>query len=147
VVLDSNGHAIQGLKKEDFTVLEDGKLQSITFFEVHAGAQLRIGDGPQLPEGMYSNFPTEIKSDAINVILLHSLNTPTQDQMTVRKEMISYLKAIPPGTRIAIFTLASHLRMVNGFTTDPAVLLHTLTSPGAIEGVDISPLLITPEEQ
>ena len=147
VVQDHQGHAVQGLKKEDFTVLEDGKPQAISYFEVHAGAQTFVGARPKLPEGMYSNFPTEIKSDAVDVILLDSLNTPTQDQMTVRRQMISYLKAIPPGTRIAIFTLASHLRMVNGFTTDPAVLLNALNQRGRMEGVDVSPLLITPGEQ
>jgi VWFA-related protein len=147
IVQDRQGHAVQGLKKEDFSVQDEGTPQAISYFEVHAGAQTFVGERPRLPEGMYSNFPTEIKSDAVNVILLDSLNTPTTDQMTVRKQMIEYLKAIPPGTRIAIFTLASHLRMINGFTTDPGMLLDALNKPGRIEGVDISPLLITPDQQ
>jgi VWFA-related protein len=37
--------------------------------------------------------------------------------------------------------------MVNGFSTDPQVLLDTLNRKGMIEGVDISPILITPSEQ
>ncbi len=147
VVGDGSGRAVPALKQGDFAVFEDGKPQAITYFEAHGGAATRVGTVPKLPEGMYSNFPAEVKSDAINVVLLDSLNTPTQDQMMVRKEMIAYLKAIPPGTRIAIFTLASHLRMVNGFTTDPEVLLNALNRKGGIEGVDISPILITPEEQ
>ena len=32
-VKDKNGKAIEGLRKEDFTVSEDGKPQTITFFE------------------------------------------------------------------------------------------------------------------
>lgn len=147
VVGDRNGQAVTGLKKEDFTIFEDGKPQPISYFEVHAGAETVVGTMPKLPEGMYSNIPAEMKSDAVDVVLLDALNTPAKDQTLVRKEMISYLKAIPPGTRIAIFTLASHLRMVNGFTTDPTVLLNTLQQPGKIEGVDISPLLITPAEK
>ena len=146
IVQDHHGDAVKGLKKEDFTILDEGVPQPISYFEVHAGAQPFIGSLPKLPEGMYSNFPTEIKSDAVNVILLDSLNTPMKDQMTVRKQMISYLKAIPPGTRIAIFTLASHLRMVNGFTTDPSVLLAALNQPGK-KGIDSSPLLISPDDQ
>lgn len=144
---DRNGQAVAGLKKEDFTIFEDGKPQAITFFEAHTGAPVAVGGGPKMPEGMYSNFPVPLATDAVNVVLLDALNTPTADQMMVRKEMIAYLKAIPPGTRIAIFTLASHLRMVNGFTTDPTVLLNALNQKGALEGVDISPLLITPAEQ
>lgn len=144
VVADRNGEPVTGLKKEDFTVFEDGKPEAITFFEAHTGAPVTVGGGPKLPEGMYSNFPVPLASDAVDVVLLDALNTPTADQMVVRKEMIAYLKAIPPGTRIAIFTLASQLRMVNGFTTDPTVLLNALSQKGAI---DTSPLLITPGEQ
>ncbi|HEY6376542.1 MAG TPA: VWA domain-containing protein, partial [Edaphobacter sp.] len=130
VVGDSSGKSVPGLKLGDFAIYEDGKPQAITYFEAHGGASTTVGKTPKLPEGMYSNFPAEVKSDVVDVVLLDSLNTPTEDQMMVRREMIAYLKAIPPGTRIAIFTLSSHLRMVNGFTTDPTVLLNTLNRKG-----------------
>jgi VWFA-related protein len=133
------------LKQEDFTILEDGKPQPITFFEVHGGAPMRTGALPKLPEGMYSNFPVPTASDAINVVLLDSLNTPLKDQGMVRKEMISYLKAIPAGTKIAIFTLGAHLRMVSGFSTDPAVLLQAMSDKSV--GMDMSSILITPDEK
>jgi len=141
LVADHKGQPVAGLKKEDFTILDDGKPQPISYFEVHGGAQTFVATAPRLPEGMVSNIPTEVKTDAVDVVLLDSLNTPTQDQMRVRKELISYLNAIPPGTRIAIFTLSSHLRMINGFTTDPTALLDTLNQKGTIQGVDISPLI------
>ena len=54
-----------------------------------------MGALPKLPEGMYSNFPVPTASDAINVVLLDSLNTPLADQAMVRREMISYLKSAP----------------------------------------------------
>ena len=122
IVGDRYGTAVTGLKKEDFTILEDGKPQPISFFEAHGGAPMRVGSLPKLPEGMYSNFPVPTASDAINVVLLDSLNTPLIDQAMVRKEMISYLKAIPAGTKIAIFTLGAHLRMVSGFSTSTCKL-------------------------
>jgi hypothetical protein len=37
VVGDRYGTAVPGLKQEDFTILEDGKPQPITFFEAHGG--------------------------------------------------------------------------------------------------------------
>ena len=40
--------------------------------------------------------------------------------------MIQYMKNVPPGTPIAIFTLASHLQMVDGFTTNAAQLAEVL---------------------
>lgn len=145
IVGDRYGTAVTGLKKEDFTILEDGKPQPISFFEAHGGAPMRVGSLPKLPEGMYSNFPVPTASDAINVVLLDSLNTPVLDQAMVRKEMISYLKAIPPGTKIAIFTLGSHLRMVSGFSTDPAVLLAAMSDKSV--GMELSSILITPQEK
>jgi VWFA-related protein len=43
--------------------------------------------------------------------------------------MIAYLKKVPPGTRIAIFTLASRLRFVQGFTSDISSVLAALNNP------------------
>ena len=70
VVGDRYGNAVSGLKREDFTIFEDGKPQPITFFEAHGGAPMKVGVLPKLPEGMYSNFPVPTASDAINVVLL-----------------------------------------------------------------------------
>ena len=44
--------------------------------------------------------------------------------------MLQYLKNIPPGTRIAVFTLASRLRIVEGFTTDSSVIAKALSGKG-----------------
>lgn len=145
IVGDRYGASVAGLKKEDFTVFQDGKPQPITYFEGHNGTSTKTGTLPKLPEGMYSNFPAPTVSDAINVVLLDSLNTPVNDQVMVRKEMIAYLKSLPPGEKIAIFTLAAHLRMISGFSTDPAMLLAAMSEKGA--GYDFSPILITPDQQ
>ena len=57
VVGDRYGTAVAGLKQEDFTILEDGKPQPITFFEVHGGAPMRIGALPALPRVCTPIFP------------------------------------------------------------------------------------------
>jgi VWFA-related protein len=73
----------------------------------------------------YSNVP-ESTDSAINVLLLDAVNTPTEDQAYARRKIIEYLKTIPRGTRVAVFTLASRLRLVQGFTSDSEVLLAPL---------------------
>jgi hypothetical protein len=35
----------------------------------------------------------------------------------VRQRVIKYLGEVPPGTRLAVFALSSHLRIVRGFTS------------------------------
>jgi hypothetical protein len=87
---------------------------------------------PDLPPNTYSDFPQFAVTSAVNVLLLDALNTPLSDQMYVRQQMLQYLKNIPPGTRIAVFTLASRLRIVQGFTTDSSVIAKALHEPDCL---------------
>lgn len=144
VVTGDKGEAVTGLHQGDFEVLEDGKPQSIATFEEHHGAPATQITMPALPPHVYTNFPLVQTADAVNVILLDALNTPSRDQTYVHSQMIKYLKTIPPGTRVAIFTLASRLRMLQGVTTDPSDLLAILNSGNA--GTQSSPLLASNTE-
>lgn len=139
VVTDAHDRPVQGLPVTTFRVFEDGAPQQITFFEEHHGVTQPARPLPPLPPNVYSNIPPSPVTDSVNVILLDALNTPFKDQPYVRAQMIKYLKTIPPGTRIAIFTLASRLRFVQGFTSDPAVLLAALKSKKSLPAS--SPLL------
>ena len=82
-----------------------------------------------LPPHTFSNAPRYAIASAANVLLLDALNTPLSDQLYVRRRMLKYLHTIPPGTRIAVFTLASKLRMVEGFTTDSTTIENALKEP------------------
>jgi VWFA-related protein len=126
VVTNDKGEAVTGLKQKDFEVFEDGKLQAVSTFEEHHGAPITEIKMPPLPPHVYTNFPLVQSADSVNVILLDALNTPTRDQVYVRAQMLKYLKTIPPGTRVGIFTLASQLRMLQGVTTDSTQLLAAL---------------------
>jgi VWFA-related protein len=131
VVTNSKGEPVPGLQKEDFEIFEDAKAQTIVSFEEHHGAQSSPVRLPTLPPHVYTNFPLKPTTDSVNVLLLDALNTPLRDQSYVHGEMIKYLKAIPPGTRVAIFTLASRLNMLQGVTTDSSELLAILNNAKA----------------
>ena len=139
VVTNNKGDAVTGLRKQDFEISEDGKPQTISTFEEHVGAPLTQIKLPPMPPGVYTNFPVTKTADSVNVLLLDALNTPSRDQTYVHSQMLKYLKTIPPGTRVAIFTLASRLRMLQGVTTDSSELLAALKSAQA--GPQASPLL------
>src|ERR1035437_869665 len=64
-------------------------------------------------------------------MLLDGLNTPIENQVDVRRQMIEYVGKMKPGTSIAIFTLGSQLEMIQGFTTDGAQLARVLQSTKA----------------
>jgi len=132
VVTDGNRQPVTGLRKDDFQVVEDGRPQTISFFEEHTGGTVSAVALPPAPPGVYTNYPKIKTTDSINVLLLDSLNTQAADQTYVRPQMVKYLQAAlaaPTGARVAIFTLGSKLRMVQGFTADPAGLLMALTDP------------------
>jgi len=129
VVVTKGEQPISGLHQQDFQVIEDGKPQTIDFFEEHTSKSLPPGalpPIPQMPPNVYTNVPPAPESDAVNVLLLDSLNTEKQDQAYVHKQILDFLKGMQPGTRCAIFTLGSRLRFVQGFTTDTSVLTAAL---------------------
>ena len=128
VVVRQKGKAVEGLKESDFRVLEDGKEQKIAVFEEHKSTETVVAPRPQpdLPPNTYSNAPRYAITSAANVLLLDGLNTPYTDQVYVRRRMLDYLRNIPPGSRIAVFTLASRLRMIEGFTSDSSVIEKAL---------------------
>ena len=79
-----------------------------------------------MPAGTRTNVPPAPESDAVNILLLDTLNTEPQDQAYVHREVMDFLTHMQPGTRVAIFILGSQLRFVQGFTTDNSALVAAL---------------------
>jgi len=128
VVTNGKGEPVPGLKNGDFEVLEDGKPQNVSHFEEHRGVPPTQIKMPPMPPGVYTNFPLTQSADSVNILLLDALNTPSTDQTYVHSQMLKYLKTIPAGTRVGVFTLASRLRMLQGITSDSSELLAALNS-------------------
>ena len=141
VVTDRHGQPVTDLKKEDFTLNEDGKPQQIKFFEPHIPeAQPKALPKIDLPPNQYTNFPLQKPSSSVNVVLFDTLNTPVADQMYARWQMIKFIKALPPGKPVALFTLGSSLKMIAGFSTnsDDLVAAAEKVRP-AVNNVDEDP--------
>jgi len=129
VVTDSNKSPVHGLKASDFTLTENGKEQTLRHFEEHSAvsAKAQIALAPKLPAGLFSNISAEPTNGPVNVLLLDYLNTPLTAQPYARKQLVDYLDKAPAGTRIAIFGLTERLDLLQGFTSDMAVLKSVLT--------------------
>jgi|SRR5580658_464117 VWFA-related protein len=148
VVTDRNGRPVQGLHKETFLLDEDGHAQKITSFEEHAGTQSAPAPAnlPDLPPNVFINIPRVKATDAVTVLLFDALNTALPDQDFVRSQMFKYLKDPVPGRRMAIFTLGTRLRLIQGFTDDPAMLAAALKNLNRGAGPQLSPALPTKSE-
>lgn len=145
VVVRQDGQAVCGLSRPDFELRENGRPQSIQSFEAHCGSGARTSAAPPpLPPDTYTDLPVANPSEAINVLLLDGLNTRARDGMRARLQMIAALRTLPPGRRIAIFTLGSRLRMLSGFTTDTSALVNALSG---LKPVELSTTLLPEQEK
>jgi VWFA-related protein len=132
VVTDKNQRPIHGLKASDFTLTEENAPQTIKHFEEHTA--LTPADAtkfpalPKFPPGVFTNYTPAPVNGAVNLLLLDALNTPVRDQAYVRQQLLAYLNATPPGTRIAIFGLTTQLTILQGFTSDPEILKAVTSS-------------------
>lgn len=134
VVVTDHGKPVRGLAQTRFHVLENGKEQPISAFDEHEPAPAPKDAAAikaaiaALPEHTYTNLPVYPDAGVVNVLLLDALNTPMANQAEARRQMIDYMSTIKPGTSLAIFTLTSQLRLVEGFTTDAARLVKVMRS-------------------
>src|ERR1017187_4648206 len=125
VVTDSKQMPIHNLKASDFAVLENNTQQQITGFEEHTAPPLsQMAKVPpmRLPPGIFTNF-TPVQTDGpINILLLDALNTQMKDQSYVQSQLREFVRNTPVGTRIGIFVLNDRLVMLQGVTSDLALL-------------------------
>ena len=131
VVVTDRGKPVRNLDPHRFHVLEDGHEQALSSVEEHATETVAPATATHHAEAepnIVSNFPEAAPPSAVNVLLLDGLNTPLVSQMEVRQEMVRYLEQIPPGTQMAIFTLGTSLRLVQGFTVNVGELTEALKS-------------------
>ncbi len=125
VVHDSSGRLVRGLTQSDFKVLEDGKPQQIEYFAAHTydiGAP-RPTAPPPAAKNVFSNVPDRGPVGSVNIILFDLVNTAPADQQYARKQMLDFLKALPPGQQVALFVLSDQLHMFQSFTGSSDLLV------------------------
>jgi VWFA-related protein len=126
-----------GLTKEDFTLLDNGKPQKISFFSVKsqaAGAAVPASGSVSapLPAGAVSNRLERSSESPANatVLLFDQRNTKQIDQAFALQRVVKFLQAPPKGARIGVYTFgadgnlrgADGLRAVQEITDDAELL-------------------------
>jgi VWFA-related protein len=124
VVEDRSGRPIHGLTRDNFVLTEQKNPQAIRNFEEHSAASDKKPGPPMppMPPGTFTDYMPVAPNSTLNVLLIDSLNTPMKDQIFVRQQLLDYIKHERPGTDVAIFGLTDRLVMLQGFTSDPAIL-------------------------
>jgi VWFA-related protein len=124
LVSDAHGNPVRGLKQSDFTISEDGSPQPLrSFAEYGFDDQPPPPLPPRLPPNVYTNFQAIPATGPVNILLIDALHSTPVEIVHSLKAADQYIHSMPAGTQLAVFWLAeSGLHMLQGFTTDPALL-------------------------
>lgn len=138
-VTDSRGGPVSGLTQDDFHVSEDGKPQTILSFEANGFTPQMDYVPPALPPqpaNTFINLPPTPEKGPLYVLLydLVDIDDPSQmdtpedhrQQIIARQQMIKFIQSKPEGTRFAIFVRSDGLHLLQGFTSDKAILFAAL---------------------
>jgi VWFA-related protein len=131
VVTDAKGNIVNGLKKQDFTILQDGKPQSIYTFETWK-------DRPPISEQQaVDRFGRPDWGETpLNIFVLDELNTPFDEKAYSAAMLKKYLKSQPaqlPGPSMLVVVNDYGYRALQDYTRDRDALIAKLDSrPPAI---------------
>jgi VWFA-related protein len=145
LVTDKSGNHITGLKKEDFTVLEDGAEQKIASFEEITSDPHGLSR-PKQPNEFSNSLAGDSPNRGITLMVLDLINTGLMDQAKARQALLTYLTHAPDQCEpTALYTLTGNgIHLVHDFTSDPRVLAAVLHD--AFKTADF-PMVDSPEQR
>jgi VWFA-related protein len=121
LVTDRSGRHISGLKAEDFTVKDNGKVRPVRSVQEITTTSADVLERTKLPPGTYSNSVVQAKAPLrVVIILFDMLNSHFKDQVPARQQLTKYLnEQVEPGTMVALLGLGrGGLRMYHDLTSD-----------------------------
>jgi VWFA-related protein len=126
IALDHKGSPVTDLDAKDFTLMEEGKPQTIRSFSFqqpsHSPGEPAALVPITLSANRITNMPRFKTDSALNVLLIDGINVSNVNQKYTREEMLKFLAKLPAGQPLAVYALGSKLRMLQDFTVDPSLL-------------------------
>jgi VWFA-related protein len=130
VVVSKGNAPVRDLKKENFTVEEDGKSRPITLFEVVTPSTVAAHAKKRDPgakafsnAGASSDVP-----QALTLIVIDGINTPVMSQEQARKQVLGFVaKNATAGQMMGVVLLTEKgVKLVQDFTVDARTLIAVL---------------------
>jgi VWFA-related protein len=157
---DKNGAVVEGLKAEDFTVLEDGKPQKISIFEFQHIATdpeppetLKLTDQLKLPEAPKTEItaanPGKIQyhDKRLLVFFFDFSSMAISDQLRAQDAALEYLaKHITKDDMVAILFYASAVQVLTDFTDDRDMLTRIIKQLPIGEASELAGLADTDDD-
>jgi VWFA-related protein len=129
MVTDAQGNSVNGLQQSDFSIEENGHPQTIRSFREYTPAT-QPPEPPfvRLPPGVYTNSHSTPATGPVDIFLLDAMNGGIS-VFQAKRQVLEYLRTMPPGTRVAIFWLAeTGLHTLQPFTSDRAALIQAVST-------------------
>lgn len=153
-VRDRSGNPIEGLKKEDFTVQEDGRPQTISVFE-YQRLTLDPLPSPTPVEAPITQDPTpktqptpRYHDKRLLVLFFDFSSMPPADQIRAQQSALKFLhEKMTSSDVVSILTFSTRLKVVQEFTADRQKLAEIIRGFRIGEASDLAGEADTGEEE
>ena len=134
VQVRSKGKHVAGLKKEGFTILQDGKEQKVQVFEEIRTTTDRLQRAKAEPGEFTNELKGSPETARYVVIAIDRINTNAIDMMRLRDGLMRFLAtAANTGEPVRLMSVeVKGIRLIHDFTTDPkaiAIALKNINTP------------------
>ncbi len=130
VVTDHKGHHVDGLREEDFTVLEDGTPQQIVAFRKSSDlTESELGGGTVLETAPVANPapvapPEQALPRSTYLVLVDLLHSEFADFGQVRRALTKFFAGQAPGdSQFILATMGRGVQVVKDSTRDPSAVV------------------------
>lgn len=138
-VRDAQGKTIEGLKKSDFTITDNGKPRQFTIFgasrKPDAGqpeAAVVLPARESLPPNVFTNVgqPAPVPEGHSTIILLDGINGWFENFVWARKGVIGLMNKIPADEKIAVYAIYtfSGMQVVQDYTPDRQRVIDVMST-------------------
>ncbi|MCP5112101.1 MAG: VWA domain-containing protein, partial [bacterium] len=140
-----DGKPVSDLEQEDFTLLDDGRPEKISYFSIESSKSRQSAPRP-LPPNVFSNRFERLGDYPVNatVILFDALNTKLTDQAYARQQIVKFLERLRPDDRVALYVVGRGPRVLQDFNGDPSRLLETLKNFKGVQDPSLDAPLYDP---
>jgi len=139
VVLDKKGNPVRDLKKENFTILEDGVPQEIVTFDfedisgahesaIAAQTQPQTQDPITIAKSKPTETDRQLLQDKRLIILFFDLSSmPIEDLLMAQEAAVKFIdKQMSPVDLVSIVVFSTNLQPLHGFTNNKETLKAAL---------------------
>lgn len=129
VVRDPKGNPVENLKKEDFLLYDQGKLQPITTFAMET-RQTRLAKAEEAAKTQVDDNadtgkpPSSVLPDRFIALSFDDVHMALDETNFVRTQVDKFLVGLAPTDRVAIYSTSGQL--THAFTSDTQALKQTL---------------------